>query len=336
MKRVLKVFCVLFVFFVVLSVQEALAGVTIKLQCAYPENANVGQTTTFFANEVKRLTNGEVEIKIFWPGQLVKTEEAFNAIRMGMIDAYSGSLLYFVGQVPEVNVQWLPFNWSNAREALEVFETTQYLTVMNEALKKHGMVYLAPISVGSMGLMTKFPIQTADDLKGKKIRAVGMEADIVKALGASSVNIAGAEQYMALQRGVADGTDYPWYTMEQYKFYEVLSYIIKPAFHTPGVVEIVISEKIFNALTDAQKKAVREAAVAAMKRSFELTDEWDKNALEKASQHGVKISELSSDEVAKWRKLFLPLWDAEAAKSEFSAKLVAILKEYNKAKGRTF
>lgn len=35
-----------------------------------------------------------------------------------------------------------------------------------------------------------------------------------------------------------DGTDYPWYTIEKYKFYEVLSYITAPALHTPGVIEI--------------------------------------------------------------------------------------------------
>lgn len=319
-----------------LGISGIYAGSVIKLQCAYPENANVGKSTQFFADEVKKLTNGEVEIKIFWPGQLVKTEEALNAVRMGMIDAYSGSLLYFVGMIPEVNVQWLPFNWANAKEAQEIFEKTEYLNVMNDALKKHGLVYLAPLSVGSMGLMTKFPVNTVDDLKGKKIRAVGMEAEIVKALGAGAVNISGAEQYMALQRGVADGTDYPWYTIEQYKFYEVLNYIIKPAFHTPGIVEIVISEKTLGSLSDPHKKAIKEAAVAAMKRSIELTDQWDKDALDNAEKHGVKVIELSEKEVKRLRELTAPLWDAEAKKSEYSAKLVKILREYNKAKGREF
>lgn len=318
------------------TVNGAFGGTVIKLQSAYPQNANAGQSTQFFADEVKKLTNGEVEVKIFWPGQLVKTEEALNAVRMGMIDAYSGSLLYFVGMIPEVNVQWLPFNWADAREALEIYEKTDYMKIMDEAVRKHGLVYLAPLSVGSMGLMTKFPINTVDDLKGKKIRAVGMEAEIVKAFGASSVNIAGAEQYMALQRGVADGTDYPWYTIEQYKFYEVLSYITKPAFHTPGVIDIVISEKTFGSLSDSQKKAVQQAALSAMKRSFELTDQWDKEALDNAAKHGVKVIELPKKEVKRLRELVAPLWDAEAKKSEFSAKLVKILKDYNKSKGREF
>ena len=39
---------------------------------------------------------------------------------MGMIDAYTGSMLYFAGKVPEINCQWLPFNWSNPAEARDV------------------------------------------------------------------------------------------------------------------------------------------------------------------------------------------------------------------------
>ena len=47
-----------------LGISEICAGTVIKLQCAYPENANVGKSTQFFADEVKKLTNGEVEIKL--------------------------------------------------------------------------------------------------------------------------------------------------------------------------------------------------------------------------------------------------------------------------------
>src|SRR3989339_123864 len=91
----------------------AMAAKSLNLQCAYPQNAYAGQSTQFFADKVKELTKGEVEIKIFWPDQLVKTTEAFDAVRKGMVDGYSGSLLYFAGLVPEANSQWLPFNWAN-------------------------------------------------------------------------------------------------------------------------------------------------------------------------------------------------------------------------------
>lgn len=309
------------------------AETTLRFQCAYPEKASVGQTTLFFADEVARLTDNHVKVKVFWPDQLTKTSEAFDGVRHGMLDGYTGSLLYFSGKVPEVNVQWLPFNWANTAEAKDVLMNKGFMKVMEEAISQHDVTYLAALSVASMGLLTKFPVQRIDDLKGKKIRAVGMEAKIMEALGASPISISGAEQYLALQRGTADGTDYPWYTMEQYKFYEVLNYIVIPALHTPGVVEIVINTKAYKALTTEQQKAVRQAALNAMEKSFAASDQLDKGALANAEKHGVKISAIPDKEMVKFREACRPLWDAEAQKSPYSAKLVQILRDHLKATG---
>lgn len=306
---------------------------TLRIQCAYPQTAYAGQSTQFFADKVGELTKGKVKVKVFWPGQLVKTKEAFDAVRQGMIDGYSGSLLYFAGLVPEVNCQWLPFNWSDPEDAKDVLLNKGYMKVMAEAVAQHGVEYLAPVSVATMGLMTKFPIHKLEDLKGKKIRAVGMEAKIVKALGASAVAIAGAEQYMALQRGTVDGTDYPWYTIEKYKFYEVLDYITAPAFHTPGIIEIVMNQKTYQSLPQDQQAAVKKAAIAAMERSFRLTPSFDQGAVEAAEKRGVKIITLPADEVARFRKALDPLWDKEAGKSPYSAQLVEILRNHLKSKG---
>jgi len=306
---------------------------TLRIQCAYPQTAYAGQSTQFFADKVGELTQGKVKVKVFWPGQLVKTKEAFDAVRQGMIDGYSGSLLYFAGLVPEVNCQWLPFNWSDPKDAEEVLLKKGYMKVVAEAVAQHGVEYLAPVSVATMGLMTKFPVHKLEDLKGKKIRAVGMEAKIVKALGASAVAIAGAEQYMALQRGTVDGTDYPWYTIEKYKFYEVLNYITSPAFHTPGIIEIVMNRKTYQALPQDQQAAVKKAAIAAMKRSFDLTPSFDQEAVEAAKKRGVKIIPLPADQLALFRKALNPLWDKEAKKSPYSAKLVEILRNHLKSKG---
>ena len=86
------------------------ATTVLKFQCIYPKNSQVAQSTMYFAEKVSEYTNGEVEIKIFWPGQLVKTKEAFSALQRGMIEGYSGSMLYFGGVMPEVNGEWLPYS----------------------------------------------------------------------------------------------------------------------------------------------------------------------------------------------------------------------------------
>jgi TRAP-type transport system periplasmic protein len=155
----------------------------------------------------------------------------------------------------------------------------------------------------------------------------------MKALGASAVAISGAEQYMALQRGTVDGTDFPWYTMEQYKFHEVLDHIIKPALHTPGVVEVIVNTKAYKALKPEQQAALMQAAKAAMEKSFAAGEELDRQALENSSKHGVKVVTITDAEMKRFRAACAPLWDSEAKKSPASARLVQILKDHLKSKG---
>jgi TRAP-type C4-dicarboxylate transport system substrate-binding protein len=307
---------------------QALAETTLRFHCAYSEKANVGQTTLLFADEVARLTNNQVQVKVSWPAKDVKIGEVFDAVCEGKLDGYSGSLLYFAKKVPEVNCQWLPYNWANAGDAKDVLLNKGYMEVMGEAVAKHGVTYLGALSVSSMGLLTKFPVRKIGDLKGKKIRAVGMEAEIINALGATAINSPATEQYSALKSGLVDGTDFPWYTVEQYKFYEVLSHIVKPAFHTPGVVEIIISTKSLKALTPDQQQGVRKAALNAMQHSFGHSDELDAQALRKAESLGVKISTVPEVQLVKFRGAMRPLWHAEAKKSPYSAKLVKILRDH--------
>jgi TRAP-type C4-dicarboxylate transport system substrate-binding protein len=313
------------------ALTQTRAQTVLRLQCAYPEKANTGQSALFFANEVARLTNNQVQVKVFWPDQAaVKISEAYDAVCQGTLDGYCGSLLYFAGKVPEVNCQWLPYNWANAADAKDVLLNKGYGPIMAGVIARHGATYLGALSVCSMGLMTQFPVTQIGDLKDKKIRAVGIEAEIIRALGALAIDFPPHDQYKALQGGMIDGTDYPWYTIEQYKLYEVLKYVVKPALHTPGIIEVMISTKSLKALTPDQQQAVQKAAMSAMNRSFEESDKIDQEALNKAEKLGVQVSTIPEHRLVKFRGALRPLWNAEAKKSPDSAKLVDILREHLK------
>lgn len=308
-------------------------NVKLRLQCVYPEKAYVGQTTQFFADRVAALTNGEVSIKIFWPDQLVKTNEAFDAMSQGMIDGYSGSMLYFSGYVPEVNCEWLPFGWASPKEAMDLYQNYGWLELMRKATLKHGVHYVAPVGVASMGLITNFPVHSIDDMKGKKIRAVGMEAKIIDSLGASPVAISGAEQYMALKQGTVDGTNYPFYTIGNYKLYEVATHIIRPALFTPGIVEILLNDKVYQSLPEKHRKAVDQAGWEAFQRTVELNPVWDEEAYKICKEKNISIIDLSPEAVDQFRKKTLPVWNDIASKSDICGQLVASLKSYLQKKG---
>lgn len=300
----------------------------LKFQLVYPKTSAVAENAIFFADKVEELTNGEVKIKIFYPGQLIKAKEALNALQRGMIDGYIGSMLYFSGIVPEVNGEWLPFSWRNVDEAMDIYFNYGYLDLMREATQKQGCYYLAPISVAKMGFLTKFPINSLEDIKGKKIRAVGMEGKIVKALGGSAVSLSGAEQYTALQRGTVEGTDYPWYTLEDYKFHEVVSYVSIPPLHSPGMVEILFTDDIWNDLTETQKEAVNKAGYLTSMNSAALSEKNDEEIIAFGKENNITFIELAEAEVEKMIKALYPVYEEHQSSSDICRRQIEVLKAY--------
>lgn len=310
----------------------AMAQKVLKFQLVYPKTSSVAANAIFFADKVEALTNGEVKVKIFYPGQLVKGKEALTAMQRGIIDGYIGSMLYFSGVVPEVNGEWLPFSWRNVSEAMDIYFKYGYLDLMREATLKQECYYLAPISVAKMGFLTQFPINTLEDIKGKRIRAVGMEGKIVKALGGSAVALSGSEQYTALQRGTVEGTDYPWYTLRDYKFYEVVSYVSAPPIHSPGMVEILFGNETWKSLTDAQREAINQAGQLTSMNSAELSEKNDAEIIAFCKENNITFIDLAENELETMIKTLQPVYEEHQTSSDICRRQVDVLKAYFKEK----
>ncbi|MFH1135338.1 MAG: TRAP transporter substrate-binding protein DctP [Pseudomonadota bacterium] len=317
-------FCAVFI----TGVGPASAGAeTLKLQVVYPETSHVGKVVKFFKADLEKLSSGGMQVEIIWPGseQFIPTAEAFEGLVQGRIGLYVTSLLYHEKEVPEGSCQWLPFNWETPEEAKEILLNKGFVKTLSAAVEKKGALYLAPLSVATMGLMTTFPINKLEDIKGKNLRAVGFEAKIVSALGGVPVPTSPNDQLEKMKAGQILGTDYPWYTMEVYKFYEVLKHISAPGLHTPGVIDFLAGKKAVEALPEAQQKAIRQAAHDAMEYSFTAAREIDQKVLADAKKRNVEMTILSFEEQARFREALKPLWEEEAKKSPEASELVSIL-----------
>ncbi|MBN2568348.1 MAG: TRAP transporter substrate-binding protein DctP [Deltaproteobacteria bacterium] len=312
------------------------AGTTVlKFQCAYGKSGSQGDINQYFAKKVGEYTKGEVEVKLFWPGQLVSTGEAFAAIKRGAIEGYCGALQYFSGDMPEASGQFY-YSWDNPMEAVEIYYDYGYIDVLREAAAKHDVYYIAPISCNNRSLLLKFPVHKMEDMQGKKIRGGGggCEAQAVLAWGASPTSIAAAEQYTALQRGTIEGTLYPWYTLIDMKFHEVVKYLILPPVSSPGIVDIVMSKKGWDKLSPANKEAIDRAGKETMWYSMTKGLIKDAAILEAVKEKGIEIITLSPGEAARFRQAALTAYDEYAKKTELCAKQIEILKKYAKDKGR--
>src|SRR5436190_1288012 len=79
--------------------------VTIQL----PLKSVLGQNLLLFKDEVEKATKGEIEVQIFDSAQLYDDKDVPKAVGTGQIDMGVASLARYVGDVPAVDVFYVPF-----------------------------------------------------------------------------------------------------------------------------------------------------------------------------------------------------------------------------------
>lgn len=304
----------------------------IRLQCVYPETSNGGLMVKTFAKKVDKYTKGKVEVKLFWPNQLVKVKEAYTAVSKGMVDALYAASIYYGGIVPAVKSEFLPLTWSSPEDAYDLFYNGGYLDLLREANGVKGVWLLGTTFSGSMGLMTNFDVTGLDSLKGKKIRAMSVDASLVKQLGASPVAMPGTEMYAAMKRGTIDGVIYPYYVLDTYKFFEVTTNVVLPGIHTPNPVDLYMNLKLWKSLPPETQQALERACEETCLLSALWSEKWNNDAMRTAKDKNIKIVELSKADQEKLYALAREDWKKTAEQSPELKKTVALIENYLKGK----
>jgi TRAP-type transport system periplasmic protein len=305
----------------------------LRIQSVYPEGSHGPVLLKDFAKKVEENSKGQIKVELFWPGQVIALTEAYDAISKGTIEGTYSCLIYYGGIVPEGKTEWLPFNWRTTEESIDIYLKAGYLDLLRKANMPHNVYYLFPMYSATMGCMTKFPVKTLEDFKGKKMRATGLDGPIVKTMGSGAVSLPATELYTTLQRGTVDGVIYPFYTLDTYKLHEVVSHIVLPGLHTPSISGVYLNLDFWKSLTPDLQAVVEKAGRETMLASAKGSDQWDKDAVDFAQKHGVKVVTLPDADVAKLKKDCASVWDSVAASTPLCKEIVDMYRTYLKSKG---
>ncbi len=108
-----------------------------------------------------------------------------------------------------------------------------------------------------LGGWYKQPINSLEDLRGKKVRMPGVGGEVLRRIGASAVELPGGEIYSALQSGAIDGAEWvgPWNDLA-FGFYREAKYYYWPGFHEPGAqTGVGVNLDVWNSL-NAQERSI--------------------------------------------------------------------------------
>jgi TRAP-type C4-dicarboxylate transport system substrate-binding protein len=278
-----------------------------------------------FADEVKKATNGKLEIIVRPAGELpFRATEVIKATSLGQVQLAAAYQGFISGTVPIASIASLPFLVRNAEELDKVWPLIDKYT--KSEFEKQGVRTLFWHTWPEQNVYGKGkPIKTIADFKGRKIRSTdGKQAEMLKQLGASSISLTTPEVPVAMERGVAEGFMTAGFNVIGAKWYEFTEWGWMGDVHIGGpdylVMNIAAYEKL-PAEVRAQLDDVAEKFGPKM-RAMNIGDE--KTALEDLkTKHNVSLVTPSKEEIDELTKMMIPYWESWAkSQGEATVKLL--------------
>ncbi len=323
----------LFSLAIILPGQSLAADKTIKWRMAtlYPRGVAYGEIYLSFAENVKKMSNGRMEIDVVFDGEGVAATEVLSATRTGLVEMGAPYQALHAGELPAGLVELgLPGTLVDYLSIRTLFNEGGWIEALRKAYAKHNIHYIAEWTSPATYLLTKKPINSLDELKELKIRAPGAYGKMLKNVGATPITMAFGEVYTSLATGVIDGVDgCNIIDHRDGKFYEVAKYLYPLPLTGAQSMPIIANMRTWEKLPDDLKEIVTMAArwgsdQWAMKSLF-----WEKEALVQMKNAGLKMSPAPSDaDKAKWIAAGRKVWPEYEAKDADCKNLIKIQSEF--------
>jgi len=258
-----------------------------------------------WAKEIEKRTGNKVQITVFPGGTLTKAPQCYSGVVEGISDLGFSLFAYTRGRFPVMAAVDLPMGYPDGKVASMVAQEFAKDFKPKE-LNDVKVLYLHAHGPGL--LHTKKPVRKLEDLKGMKIRATGLSAKVVKALGGVPVAMPQGGTYEALSKGVVEGTFGPMEVLKGWKQAEVIKYTTEC--YSVGYTTtffVVMNLKKWNALSPEIQKVFEEVSNKYVKVHGEVWDSTDEEGRKYTKSLGNEIIPLSDEESARWRKAVEPV-----------------------------
>ncbi len=218
------------------------------------------EATNWFADELAKRTNGELNIDIHWGGALLKGPAAAKGVGDGVADMGLVIAVYNPALNPAMLLADLPSEYNDpwaATRALYELNTT------DPALQKEwddlNLKFITTMSTGPLQMLCNNQVVTSvADFAGKKMRGISTYTKVAQDLGANMVSVTAYETYQALDTGLIDCAIFYTYAIPAFKLPEVTTDLTTLDWGALMGIAVVMNKDSWDALTPEQQAIVEE------------------------------------------------------------------------------
>lgn len=277
--------------------QQAQEPIVLKYAFFAPANTFPAKQMEKWAEEVEKRTNGRVKVETYPGGSLLTAKNMYDGVLQGVADIGLSCPSYEPGRFPLLAIADLMVPYPSAKVASVTF----YDAIMEtQPAELSEFKVITAFTTPGQNLMSRKPVAKLGDFKGLRIRISGTGVPVVEALGAAAVGMPQSEVPQALQTGVIDGLVSSTEVLKDMRYAEYTKYVTTYQFSVTSFLA-AMNKKVWESLPPDVQTVIDELGREMALWTGDYMDNYTKGVMEWATkEQGVKVIELSPDEVAKW------------------------------------
>ncbi|KAA2284670.1 TRAP transporter substrate-binding protein [Arenimonas fontis] len=304
-----------------------------KMVTSWPTNfPGLGTGAARLAEMITAASGGRLNVKVYGAAELVPAFEVFDAVSRGTAEMGHAASYYWKGKAAAAPFFCaVPFGL-NAQEMNGWLYEGGGLELWRELYAPFGLV---PFPAGNTGVQMagwfRKPIHRLADLKGLKMRIPGLGGEVMARVGATPVNLPGAEIFSSLQSGAIDAAEWVGpYNDLAFGLHRAAKYCYYPGWQEPGpTLECMINQAAWESLpqdlkdiVDACCRAVNDSMLA----EYTARNQQALDAL--VREHGVELRQLPDDVMAALRRASQEVLEEAAAADPMARRVLDSMRAF--------
>ena len=224
---------------------------TLRIQTHYAPESVSGQLAAQYVENVEAMSNGEIDIEMFYSSSVVNSVEAFDAAASGILDCDMTGGAYQTGKNPAFQfVGDIMGGYATPYQQLSWLYHGGGLEAAQQLYNKYDMELIGWWVYGQESLASSAPIAGPEDLQDWKFRSPpGMETKIFEKLGASPIVMDFTEIFTALESGIIDGADASGLANNaSMGLYDIVNHATFPGFHSMPSDHLACNKEVWEGM----------------------------------------------------------------------------------------
>ena len=265
-----------------------------------------GMSAERIAERIRVLSGGRIDITVYAAGEVVPAFEVLDAVADGVAEIAHTAAFYWQGKMPAAAFFTTVPGGLMPGEHVAWVDAGGGQALWDELYAPFGVKPFMGGNTGvCMGGWFRRELKDLADLRGVKIRSLGLGGEVYRRLGATPQTTPPAEILTSLQSGVLDAAEFVGPGTDiALGLYRVAPFYYYPGFNKPnGTGECIVALKSWNALSDELKAIVAHACAAEASFALAEMERLNATALEALTkEHNVKLAAFPVNLVVNARK----------------------------------